>query len=255
MAGGFLRTMSKLGLVELEGAEQSKVDADSKVDMAEIDRLLAEEEKKQKPKAQPRRGPAPAPAPALTKEPPRTGAPTLRAPAGDIAEGRPFDDYYGDGGVGPGPYPAEKLLKVLDGLRQMDVHTRKAAVTAMDAADDGWSIADVVLDAQRKQRVLEDTKVQLAHQADAVRAEVEQRKAQMTEYLKKATETIQEKIRQLEAQLAQEAATISTQRVELDARAAAAAEACHRETRRLQGEIDRLSEITNTFIVDRPAGG
>jgi uncharacterized phage infection (PIP) family protein YhgE len=125
----------------------------------------------------------------------------------------------------------------------------------MDSADDNWAIADVVLDAQRKQRVLEDAKVQLAHQAEGVRAEAEQRKAQMTEYLQKATETIQDKIRQLEAQLAQEAANISKQRVELDARAAAAADACHRETQRLQGEIQRLSEITYTFIVDRPAGG
>ena len=248
--------MAKVGLVELEGDEQAKADKDSKIDMAEIDRLLAEEEKKDKKKG---RG-APA---ELRKEPaqraaapaPRAASPAARAPAGDIAEGRPFEEYYATGGVAPGPYPAEKLLKVLDGLRQMDGNTRKAAVLAMDAADENWAIADVVLDAQRKQRVLEDAKVQLAHQAESVRTEVEQRKAQMTEYLQKATETIQEKIRQLEAQLAQEAANISKQRVELDARAAAAAEACHRETQRLQGEIHRLSEITHTFIVDRPAGG
>jgi hypothetical protein len=250
MSGGFLRAMSKLGLVELEGAEQKKVDEATKVDLDEVDRLLAAEEKKTVPEGKGGRRAVPVPAPA-----PARAAPPPRPPSGDIAEGRPLDDFYASGGVPSSPYPAEKLLKVLDGLRQMDPATRRAAVTAMDAADDSWSIADVVLDAQRKQRALAEAKHSLGGQVESIRAECEHKKAQMAEYLEKARQTIQEKIQQLQQQLANETATITSQQMDLDTRAAEAAHACARESQRLQGEIDRLSEITNTFIVDRPNQG
>lgn len=244
--------MKKMGLVQIEGEAQTDVDQGLKADLEEIDRQLAAEEKK--PKA--RRGaPAPAPAPTPAKQPAPRHAPPPAAVAGDIAEGKPFDAYYAEAAVEPSPYPAEKLIKVLDGLRQLDAHTRSAAVTAMDAADETWSIADVVLDAQRKQRVLEDAKVMLGHQAQAVREECQQKREQLEQYRAEAEKTIREKIRQLEEQLGKAIGEVMAEQTKLDSRAQQAQDAATREAARLQTEIQRLSEITQTFIVERPTGG
>ena len=74
---------------------------------------------------------------------------------GDIVEDRPFADIFASAQLPPSPFPAERLLRLLDGLRAMDEATRKAAVLAMDAADENWTIADPMMDAQRKIAVLE----------------------------------------------------------------------------------------------------
>ena len=73
----------------------------------------------------------------------------------EITEGKSFDSIFADANLPISPFPAERLLRLLDGLQAMDETTRKAAVKAMDAADDTWAIDDPVLDAQRKVGVLE----------------------------------------------------------------------------------------------------
>ncbi len=50
----------------------------------------------------------------------------------------------------PSPYPAERLLRVIDGLSAMDPATREMAIKAIDAADESWSIADPLADAEAK---------------------------------------------------------------------------------------------------------
>jgi hypothetical protein len=76
-------------------------------------------------------------------------------------EGIALADIFAAAGVPDSPYPAEKLLRLLDGLRAMDAGTRKAAVLAMDAADDNWQIGDCIADADRKISALDAYKQQL----------------------------------------------------------------------------------------------
>ena len=96
----------------------------------------------------------------------------LPVPEGGIDEGVALDDIFALAGVSPSPFPAEKLLRLLDGLRAMDAATRKTAVLAMDAAEDSWQISDPVLDAQRKIAALEAYKRRLAAQVAAAEEQV-----------------------------------------------------------------------------------
>lgn len=80
---------------------------------------------------------APAPAP----------APVVVAPASVELN---LDEIYAEAGVAPALYPAERLLRLVDGLAAMDPATRQMAITAMDAADESWTIADPLRDASAK---------------------------------------------------------------------------------------------------------
>ncbi|MDP2680883.1 MAG: methyl-accepting chemotaxis protein [Rhodoferax sp.] len=61
-----------------------------------------------------------------------------------------LDSIYGHHGVGPSLYPAERLLRLIDGLSAMDETTRQMAIKAMDAADESWTIEDPLNDAAAK---------------------------------------------------------------------------------------------------------
>jgi hypothetical protein len=85
-------------------------------------------------------------------------------------------DVYAAAGIPVSPYPAEKLLRVLDGLGAMDQGTQKVAIAAMDAADDGWTIDDPIRDAQYKVEAL-------AAHVDRLRAGVEQAETETMEQI------------------------------------------------------------------------
>jgi hypothetical protein len=65
-----------------------------------------------------------------------------------------LDDIYAQAGVPASLYPAERLLRLIDGLSAMDPTTRLMAIQAMDAADESWTIADPLADAQAKAQAL-----------------------------------------------------------------------------------------------------
>ncbi|HSY41091.1 MAG TPA: hypothetical protein VLA79_16240, partial [Polyangia bacterium] len=64
-----------------------------------------------------------------------------------LAEGVPIDTLYQQANIEQTSFPIERLQKLIDGLRQLDPTTQKAAVLAMDAADDTWTIEGVLKDA------------------------------------------------------------------------------------------------------------
>lgn len=278
-------------LVQLDEADEKRVAKAPapEMSMEEIERIIAEEDAAEaarkasaggsavKPAAPPpRAAAAPAQRPAQAPGPPPSAAgraappraPTspaqapvavAAAPAGmaqpgggtGIAEGRPLDEYYALATVPASPYPAEKLLRVIDGLRALDAGTRKAAVLAMDAADDAWSIADVVLDAQRKIAVLTESQRRLQGELEAIGARTIEEQKKLDAYLTQATETIRTKILELEQKLQSETADVTAHKARLAAQVEAASASCAREVARLQIERDRLQEICSTFIVER----
>jgi len=61
-----------------------------------------------------------------------------------------LDSIYANAGIAPAQYPAERLLRLIDGLSAMDPATRLMAIKAMDAADESWTIADPLADADAK---------------------------------------------------------------------------------------------------------
>jgi hypothetical protein len=177
----------------------------------------------------------------------------LPAAEGDVEENLPLEKIYAEGNVPASPYPAERLLKVLNGLRAMDIGTRKAAILAIDAADDDWKIEDVLLDADRKIKALEARKQYLAAQtaaADAAASEEIQRRERKQQ---DAVAAIRQQITELQAMMEREVASATRDKNEAEAKAAAAHQACERETARLNAEIARLQEVPNTFGAKAPA--
>ena len=65
-----------------------------------------------------------------------------------------LDEIYSNAGIAPALYPAERLLRLVDGLAAMDPATRLMAIQAMDAADESWTIADPLRDATAKLEAL-----------------------------------------------------------------------------------------------------
>lgn len=173
---------------------------------------------------------------------------------GGLVEQRAFEDIYAEQSVQATPFTADKLLRVLDGLGALDPVSRKAAVQALDAADDAWSIDDVLLDAERKRRALEVNKRQLEQHARAAlqsaREEIEARDQRQQE----AVSRIRQQITDLEALLEREVTRATEEKAKLDADARATKDACIRETTRLDAEAARLGRIAAIFGSPAPPG-
>lgn len=269
---GFLKALAKVGLVELDphetGAPAPKPGGGGGSGDADLDRLLAETQSLlgeanapaastrkspppaaagRKPPAPPEPRAAPRAAPQADPPPPPRAAPPPPSTGGGIVEGRPFEVLYGAAQVPASPYPAEKLLRLLDGLAAMDPATRKAAIIAMDAADDAWAIEDPVGDARRKIAVLhEQRQVISAAMLDAEATAKRELEAQ-DQYQSEATSKIRAQIAELEALLQEEVQKVASERASIQARAVSAREAGAREIGRLEGEVSRLQTVLTTF--------
>jgi hypothetical protein len=225
-----MRALQKAGLVELP---ESAPSTDSEA-AAALEQFRATLE----PKAAAAAPPPPAP-------PPAAGSP---AEAGLPVEiGRSNDEIYREAAVPSSPFPAEKLLKVLDGLRMLDPPARKAAVAALDAADDAWSIDDVLLDAQRKMAALEGAKKRLQALADSVAAEARERITEGDRILQETTARIRQQISDLEGLLEREIGRSATDRAAQEHEARSTQDACTAESQKLDAEVRRLDELGRIF--------
>jgi hypothetical protein len=165
----------------------------------------------------------------------------------EITEGRPFETIYTDARVAPSPYPAEKMLRVLDGLAAMDPATRKAAVLAMDNADDAWAIDDPLLDAERKTRALDTARGDLIRTLAAAEARAEAEIRSQDEQQAATVAEIRASIAELEQMMAQAIADATAHKEAIKSRLDATRAAVARETARFEGEMTRLSLLGKTF--------
>lgn len=98
------------------------------------------------------------PGPARAAEPAAAAsADPAVAPADTLADatGLSLEEVYARAGVAPCVYPAERLLRLIDGLKAMDEPMRRTTIQAIDAADDSWSIDDPMRDAAAKVAAIE----------------------------------------------------------------------------------------------------
>ena len=253
--GSFLKALEKVGLVELEADDQARLEerqrkrqekrgkngeaelADllesTKGLMDQVDGGRAPARKKQDGR------------PSAKKAPPRP--PSKAVAAGPVAEGTPFADLYAAQKVPPSPYRAEKLLKLLDGLRAMEPTVRKTAILAMDEADEVWTVDDAVVDAQRKIRVLQGAQARLATTTAATETKAQQDLAAQGKYKEEATATIHQQIAELEKLLEEELKKVSEERAAIHSRVTEQRKAAARESHRLEQEIVRLDQVAITF--------
>jgi hypothetical protein len=120
------------------------------------------------------------------------------------------EDVFRDKGIGDGPNSAQRLLKLVAGLSMFPREQQVAMVRAMDAADDSWSEAEVVKDAQRRQGALRGH-LQRVAQEKAQRAQTLVQEVELTK--KNGSEVLAEidkRIAELYARREQEAATTAT---------------------------------------------
>lgn len=173
------------------------------------------------------------------------------APLGEadapLEEGFALERIYSLAGLSPSPFPAEKLLRLLDGLRAMDAATRKAAVLAMDAADDGWAITDPVTDARQKIAALNAYRQRLNSQVAAVEQQAGARMAENQANLERASAEIRTQIAELEQLLERSIAKSAQEAAAIEAEVRVGREVAAREMRRMDREIERLGEIPASF--------
>lgn len=178
---------------------------------------------------------------------PDVPAPAVAVPDGPIAEQRPFEDIYAEQSVATAAFSAEKLLKILDGLAALEPAARIAAVRALDAADDAWTVDDALLDAERKLRALAGARAQLEQQARAALEQARRDVAERDQRQQEAVGRIRSQIADLEALLEREVARATEEKAAFENSARATKEACLREVARLDAEADRLKRLAATF--------
>ncbi|MDB5930535.1 MAG: putative methyl-accepting chemotaxis sensory transducer [Polaromonas sp.] len=145
--------------------------------------------------------------PATAASPARAAAASaISAPAQDDGMPLNLDDIYASEGVGPSVYPAERLLRLVDGLSAMDEATRQMAIRAMDAADESWSIDDPLADAAAKLKALAAHAERLASRLAQLEQETQAQLDAVNQRQEQAVGTILKQIAELEALAAREQA-------------------------------------------------
>jgi len=188
---------------------------------------------------------------ALASSEGNVAAPSDSVPASvEDVSGTSLAQIYASASIAQAPYPAERLLRLLDGLRAMDEGTRRQAIQAMDAADDGWTIDDPVDDAAAKVSAIEAhaalVRDRLAQAESDARAENEKRRQQH-----QATVTdIQRQIRDLEGLLSREIARCAQESAALDAAVQAKVESVAREL----GMLSRVSSDFRSLVAQFSTG-
>ena len=165
-----------------------------------------------------------------------------------IPEGLDVAEIYTDANVVSSVYPYEKFVKLVDGLAALDDTAKKAALAAMDAADDTWTVGDIASDLINKrtalvqyQRDIEATVVHLEEQANTTIADT-----------KAASDArvadMRAKISALEQAIQDEFQATGKTIGELHAQLAANKGAGERETQRIGTVVFKMTTVEKTYF-------
>jgi hypothetical protein len=143
------------------------------------------------------------------------------APVTSIGPALNLEEIYSAQGVSPALYPAERLLRLVDGLSAMDEATRQMAINAMDAADESWTIDDPLVDAAAKTRALSAHSQTITANLQQLEQETQAHLDAMTQRQEKVVADIRQQIAELEGLVARElsrsAQETATQQAQLKA--------------------------------------
>lgn len=177
---------------------------------------------------------------ASTPAEPEAAMEPVAVPVEAASPGLTLEQIYAAAGVPPSPYPAERLLRLIDGLKAMDEATRLTTIRAIDAADDSWSIDDPRRDAAAKVAAIE-------RHASGVRAalakaeqDTQARREQLTQQQERTLADIRRQIADLEGLLAREIARGTQEHAALEA-------ALHMQRESANQELATLSRTTATL--------
>ena len=190
-------------------------------------------------------------------EPPPPPPPPPPSEGGDaqLQLGLPYDEIYRRLGVPRSPYTAEMLLRVVEGLRALPAAQARAAVEAMDAADDRWEVGDVLADADAKVRALTSLRDEMqgaiagAEQLHSATSQAIDRGLTATE------DEISKQIAELEALRTEARQTAATERAGALSDLEATRQACAAEADRLDSEVQRLTQVRSFLGAANTATG
>ena len=158
-----------------------------------------------------------------------------------------LEQVYEAASVPKAPYPAERLLRLLEGLKAMDDGTRRQAIQAMDAADDTWTIDDPIRDAAAKVAAIEShaasVRAALAQAEQETRAQIERQQLQH----KGAVADIMRQMSELEGLLSREIARGAQESATQEAALKAKVESTTRELAGLSRVAGELRSLVAQF--------
>ena len=194
-------------------------------------------------------------APMARDEPGPEAAPEPAEPVQPIAESTAMslDDVYAAAGVPPSPYPAERLIRLMDGLKEMSDDMRRRTIEAIDAADDSWTIADPLRDARAKIAAIDQHLGTIRAGVAQAENEANARLAAARERNEGGIADIRRQIAELEGLLAREVARGAQELAAIEQALRSGKEGANREidglsraAGTLQGLISQFNDSTNS---------
>lgn len=192
-------------------------------------------------------GSPPTPREADTDAPADTGE---AVEAVGVEEGLTFADIYARQRVAEASFPVERLLKLVEGLRALDPTTRRAAIMAMDVADETWSMEQVLADADAKVAALRGHQRQMQGAANGVVQANRERVAALESSRDGRLAELRQQISALEAQIQDAIGSTAADVAKLQSESESNKAALLRETQRIDAHILNLEELAAQF---RPA--
>lgn len=157
------------------------------------------------------------------------------------------DTIYANAGIAPALYPAERLLRLVDGLSAMDPATRLMAIQAMDAADESWSIEDPLSDAAAKSQALAAHAEQLQANLQALEQETQTQLTAAAARQEQVVGDIRKQIAELEALVARELTRSAQEAASVEARLKAGSDQTQRALAEISQHSLRLQSLSAQF--------
>lgn len=192
---------------------------------------------------------AAAPTPPPEVPPPEAAAPPPPPADTPMAAGSPLklDDIYAQAGVPASLYPAERLLRLIEGLSAMDAATRLMVIQAMDAADESWTIDDPLADAHTKVQALSMHSELLQLNLQALERDTRARIESNTARREKVVGDIRQQVSELEALIAREVSRAAQEIATQEAQLQAAREHTAGQLASLSQLSQRLQQLSTQF--------
>ena len=168
------------------------------------------------------------------------------------ATGMTLEQIYATAAVPPCAFPAERLLRLIDGLKAMDAGMRRQTILALDAADDTWSLADPQRDAAAKVAAIEQHALSIRAGVALAEQETTSRLGELQQLQETSVAEIRRQISDLEGLLAREIARGAQETAALEAALKTLREAANRELGKLAHAASTLSGLIAQFAAQAP---
>lgn len=178
-----------------------------------------------------------------------TSVPVVPAPV-PVASGMSLEEVYAAAGVPACPYPAERLQRLLDGLKAMEPAMRLTTIRAIDEADDSWTIDDPVRDAAAKATAIEAHAASIRAGVTASEQEAAGLLGEITQRRDAAVEKISGQISELQGLLGREQERAERDSAAVQSGVKAKREAAARELENLTRVATDMRALVSQFNVN-----